>query len=360
MALKTLELINFRSYGRAEFSFEPTLNLIIGPNGAGKTNLLEAVYTLANTKSWRAPDRSLIKDAAPGFKITGQLENRALRLSYELKDGNAKKRMFYNQTPARPHDFFGQFKVVLFEPGSLGIISGAPEKRRAWLDQTLAVGDKNYFLNLVKYRRVLKQRNHLLRSAPRARLADQVFAWDISLVETAGYLLQARLGFINYLNQRLGKTYRALAGQSLKLAATYQSSVYQESDPENYASALLKKLGQSLERDQRFGFTGSGPHRDDLEFWFAGVRAAQVASRGETRTLALALKLIEHQWLARTARGQNKPALLFDDIFSELDAARREFTLASLKGSQIFLTTTDLGGLKQNLLPAHQTIKLAR
>lgn len=355
MALEAIELSNFRSYERQSFKFGQGLNLIIGPNGAGKTNLLEAIYTLANTRSWREPDRNLVMDSEAGYKLSGQVGNKTLHLEYTLSPA-VKKQTLINKTKVGPQDYFGNIRTILFEPNSLNIIAGGPEARRQWCDQVLSVYSPDYLLTLLRYKRALKQRNALLKGRHGAA-RDQIFAWDVSLAQAAGKLIATRLSFIDFLNLKLQPTYKQLAGQKDRLTLEYQTRPSTLKTASEYSSRLLKQLSQSIDTDLRYGFTTVGPHRDDVEVVFKNHPASQVASRGESRTIVLAIKLVEYEWL-KTVRMAPRPVLLFDDIFSELDEARRKQTLAHLKKSQIFITTTDIKGLSASLPKEQKTIKL--
>ena len=373
MTLKTLELINFRSYQNAVFEFSPQLNLITGPNGAGKTNLLEAIYVLGHTKSWRAADRELINHGADppvfdseaqssrGWQLNGNFAKSKAQLKYELQPNGFQKRLLLNQQPTSIQTYLGNFKMVSFEPGSLDIILGPPASRRRWLNQLLSIASRHYLEALVNYRRVLAQRNALLRQRPGRplhQISDQIFAWDVKLVELASELYKQRTRFIKNLNGQIERLYQLLANQRAELAITYLTSI----NGRDYATRLLSKLNIQIKRDLQLGFTTLGPHRDDVEISFNHKPANSVASRGEIRTLVLAIKLFEWEWLKSQSsplpKGE-RPILLFDDIFSELDARRRESALDHLKDSQIFITTTDIKGLTTHLPKGHQLIKLA-
>ena len=353
MTLQTLQPNNFRSYKEAGFEFSSRLNLILGPNGSGKTNLLEAIYVLANINSWRARDKDLVNYRADFYKLTGDFSGKTAAISYQLTSRGPLKQLIYSGNPLKSRDYLGKTGVVLFEPGSLNIIIGTPADRRRWLNQVLATTSPKYLASLLKYSRVLKQRNALLRRQRQEAINDQIFAWDVSLVEAATNLVKIRQRFVDFIDKQASNCYQSLAGKKTAISLKYVSDV----ELKDYPTSFLNKLEANIRRDTKLGFTGSGPHRDDVAISFDHKPAHLSASRGEIRTLVLAMKLIEPDWLKKISRSKSSPILLFDDVFSELDAARRQFALDQLKNMQIFITTTDIKGLKPNLPKIHQIIK---
>lgn len=351
MAFSSLSLVNFRSYHKHSFSFHPQLNLVIGPNGAGKTNLLEALYVVANAKSFRAKDIELVHQGAAGYRLDGET---TAKVGVRFESAGRRKRLLVSGRSAKPESFIGRTQTVLFEPGSLGIVTGAPDERRRFLDSVLSGLDPRYLKALVSYRRVLKQRNSLLRSQPLAAAEQQIFAWDINLVELAAYLYESRQQFVDFIGSTLSTQYAQLAGKPIKLQLAYKSAT----PAKDYSGRLLAQLNQGLRRDHLLGHTGYGPHRDDLEITMGTKPAAVVASRGEARTIVLALKLLERQYVESTAK--HRPIMLLDDVFSELDARRRGLLLRQLAGHQIFLSATGLTNLKSSLPKGHAIIELKR
>ena len=352
--MKSLKVLNFRSYKEASFDFSHQLNLMLGPNGAGKTNLLEAIYVLANINSWRARDKDLINYQADFYKLSGSFMGKTATISYRQSSQGPQKQLIYNGVPQRAGEYLGRTGVVLFEPGSLNIIIGTPQNRRRWLNRVLAVCSPQYLEGLIKYRQVLKQRNVLLRRASGQAIADQIFAWDVSLVEAATDLVKIRQKFINFINQQAADYYHNLGGKKSQISLVYSSNI----ESNDYSTKLLSKLEANIGRDSRLGFTSAGPHRDDVVISFNHKPAHLSASRGEIRTLVLAVKLLESKWLKKTSPENDDPMLLFDDIFSELDTSRRQAVLEHLKNNQVFITATDIKGLGPHLPKTRRIIKL--
>lgn len=332
MTLKTLKLTNFRSYPEQEFAFEGGINVISGPNGSGKTNLLEAVYMLGVARSFRAAPAAIIHTDQEWFRIAAQTNQReALTLTWE----NRHKRTFQDQQEVRVHDFIGALPVVLFEPGSLDMIYGSPARRRQLLDRILCVSDKGYLQALLQLRRILKQRNALLRHSQKGY--DEIFGWDVLLVEQAAYIYKQRQQLIEHLNGYLPDVYKRVSETNDSLSMEYQARPGSEGD---YTQKLLEQLQSSYDKDRLYGSTSVGPHRDEVAFFYNGQQLAAVGSRGEVRTAVLALLLAEYRYMCE--RFTTPPVVLLDDVFSELDPRRQAALLDNLDDTQVLITTTDI------------------
>lgn len=337
--ISSIRLQNFRSYTDSSFEFEPGVNIIVGPNASGKTNLLEAVMALARGGSYRARDIDLVQFNKSWARLDGNFQNhtRTLKLnlqepslqkggldkSFEI-DGKVFKRLSYDRV----------VPVVYFEPNHLQLMSRGPDQRREYFDELLERSQPGFKALAGSYRRTLAQRNALLKHG-RARAAQQLFAWDVRLSEAGAQIVQARQNLTDEINLQITKTYSQIARHKSAVELVYQSQFLAGS----YASRLLSKLQSGVELDLERGFTGAGPHREDFVFNLNGQPAGLAASRGETRSLLLALKIFELS-LIEKARGQ-KPIFLLDDVFSELDGARRRALVARLKKHQTIITTTD-------------------
>ena len=308
--ISNIRLQNFRSYGDASFEFEEGVNIIVGPNASGKTNLLEAVLALCNGSSYRARDVELVRFGGPWARLDGQfgrhkrvlklvLQGSALQKEHELDDKLFKRLSLERTIP-----------IVLFEPNHLQLIIRGPDQRRLFFDDILERTTPGFKALSSKYRRTLAQRNALLKSDP-AKARGQLFAWDIRLSELAVQIVSARRELIDDINKSISKSYGAIANRRSKVRLVYESDIKND----NYSSRLLAKLEASAHKDFARGFTGHGPHREDIIIWLDGQPAAAGASRGEMRSLLLALKIFE-LGLVGKARG-SRPIFLLDDVFSE-------------------------------------------
>lgn len=329
-----LRLQNFRSYTDSSFELGAGVNIIVGPNASGKTNLLEAVLVLLRGKSYRARDVELVKFDQGWARIDADMPGSSRTVKIENSDTSTKKtHIIDGQTFSRlPHQ--RSLPVILFEPNHLLLLDGSPERRREFMDELIAQIVPGFDSTRRHYRRVLVQRNNLLKKNPRD-LKEQLFVWNVRCAELGGRIASERQNLINNINETIGNTYSRMAGKDTTVEAEYVSPLPATS----YESFLLGRLEQSLYQDVLRGFTLYGPHRDDFALRLNGHAVSETASRGEARSLVLALKIIELGLLEKT-RGQ-KPALLLDDVFGELDNKRRHALTGLLQDHQTFITTTD-------------------
>ncbi len=332
--LTDIRLQHFRSYIDTSFELNEGVNIIVGPNASGKTNLLEAILVLARGSSYRADALDLVRfgqewarldaDGSTGDRRTFKVQLEPVpSKTFEL-DGKTMSRL----SPART------IPSVLFEPNHLLLLTGSPELRRNFLDDLIEQTQADFAATRRHYKRVLAQRNALLKQGKKLS-QDQLFVWNIRLSELGGQIAKQRHALLEKLNQDIGRMYSELAQKPSDVRLVYQSKF----PAAKYESALLHKLEVDFELDILRGFTAAGPHRDDLSVLLGNHTIQDSASRGETRTLVLALKMLETKAI-QAARNQS-PILLLDDVFSELDGKRRQALTEFLKNYQTFITTTD-------------------
>lgn len=341
--IDNIRLQNFRSYGDDTFEFGAGVNIIVGPNASGKTNLLESILIIALGSSYRANSKGLIqfdKDWArleastdSGQRIV-KLENvgDAVKRSYQL-EGQNYSRLSINKT----------LPLVLFEPEHLRLLSGSPERRRQYLDDLLEQTNPSFGRLRKNYKRALIQRNNLLKKGS-AVGQSQIFAWNIRLSELGGQIAVLRNNLCQQIAEQINPIYDQLSGAKLDIGLVYDATCAID----NYSSAMLVKLEKHHDLDFLRGFTAYGPHRDDMLVLINGRSDQAVASRGEMRTLLLCLKIVELRIL-EALRGQ-KPLLLLDDVFSELDGKRRQALTKFLEDHQTFITTTDADVVVQHFM----------
>lgn len=351
--INDLRLQNFRSYKDDSFEFEKGVNIIVGPNGAGKTNLLEALRMICLGGSYRARDTELIMSDEPWSRLDAHSDSglRSVKLERPFPNEPVAKSFIIGAKTTRrlPHD--KTLPVVLFEPDHLQLLTGPKDLRRDFMDDLLQQLSADFALTRRQYKRALTQRNVLLKQGP--SMNSQMFAWNVRLGELGGKIAQGRIQLTTKLNAELEKTYRKLSHDKLAIRITYESTC----SAEDYGSHLLKRLESSAELDYRRGFTAYGPHRDDFLIRLNDKPAVEVASRGEIRTLLLGLKLLELK-LIEDIRSP-KPILLLDDVFSELDGARRRALTDFLKGYQTFITTTDADIVVQHFMDKANIIPIS-
>ena len=348
-----MRLQNFRSYLDDSFEFSDGVNIVVGPNASGKTNLLESILVVARGGSYRANDGDLVNFDKPWARLDGELNDSNKRTVKIVKQSEkANKSYVFNDKPYARLTHTHTLPIVLFEPNNLFLLQGQPDARRIYMDDLLEQLEPGFGAIRKHYRRVLAQRNALLKRQPRD-IEQQMFVWNVRLSELGGHIAGERLKLITQLNDQIGYLYQSIAQSKTKVTAAYESRLPFES----YETSLLRKLESSLHTDMQRGFTAVGPHRDDLVLRFDGVSATETASRGETRTALLALKVFELGLLEKT-RG-TKPILLLDDVFSELDGKRRHALTDYLKNYQTFITTTDADLIIHNFAQSTNLIALS-
>jgi DNA replication and repair protein RecF len=351
--IDNLRLQQFRSYTDASFEFEPGVNIVVGPNASGKTNLLEAVLVLARGGSYKARDTDLVQFSKPWARLDGYFgsQNRSVKLvQEELK---VDKSFVLDDKPYKRLNLELTVPIVFFEPNHLQLITRGPEQRREYIDDLLERSLPGFKALLGNYRRTLAQRNALLKYQP-SQASRQLFAWDVRLSELGGKVAAARQELVGKINKNLGRTYNQIAGGRSGAKLQYDSHFPADS----YASRMLSKLEAHAAADFERGFTAYGPHREDVSFYLNKKLVGLSASRGETRSLLLALKIYE-LGLIEKARGQ-KPILLLDDVFSELDGARRHALVDHLKNHQTIITTTDADAVMEYFANHHNLISLTK
>lgn len=350
--ITNLRLQNFRSYQDESFEFGDGVNIIVGPNGSGKTNLLEAIQVLAIGSSYRVDDLELIRHGQEWARLDAEIGTSVRTMKLMIEQSRVKKSYVFDDKPYKLLNRAHILPVVLFEPNHLQLLHGQPDGRRMYMDNLLEQLLPNFSSLRKQYRRVLAQRNALLKATHLPK-QDQLFVWNLRLSELGGAIARARTELIAGLAEVLPGLYNEIAGnQKTNVTISYKSKL----PITNYESSLLKALEQSYELDVARGFTGYGPHRDDFTVLYDDRPADEVASRGETRTALLAIKV--HEVKILEDKFNQRPLLLLDDVFSELDGKRRHALTEYLKDYQTFITTTDADVVIRNFLDSCTIIPL--
>lgn len=340
--IRSLELINFRSFPQLELAFDQNLIILHGPNGIGKTNILESVYMLAVGKSFRAPDPQIIRHQQEFFVAKKYLDDKtSTELRYQNTDDKKHKQLLRNGKKQALSRHLGQTPVVLFAPADIEIITAPSAARRELLDVILTQTNQSYTRYLALYKKILQGRNALLRRYKQgllqhSALEDQLFVCDLQIIRPAEYINKTRQKLVADITPALNHKYQQIAHQPDQIEITYQPSP---------SSNLAEELHQNIGRDLGAGHTTTGPHRDDISFQLNTHPLTTTASRGEMRTVMLALKLAELDYIQTQLK--TTPTLLLDDVFSELDHRRQGFLLESVGDAQTIITTTGVENLRQ-------------
>lgn len=329
MLIKSVSLANFRNHTSYHLDCKPDTTLILGANGCGKTSVLEAIYILTRGKSFRASDQDILKHGADFYRISLDYDNgEQITATY---DQNLKTFHVANKKTRRlPKN--SRHPIILFLPSDLNLVSGSPSRHRDYFDNMFANLSDTYADHLRKYEKALRQRNELLKSE--TPTSSSLFPWDILLARYGSILNRERLNFTSELNQSLTSTYRSIAENSDNISLEYRTELSNITE-----SGYLDILKQNFPKDTYLGHTSFGVHRDDFRFIFNHTEADGSASRGETRSVILALKFVEAA-LAKSHTGEN-PIILLDDVFSELDNTRRKCLISNFKHHQVIITSVE-------------------
>jgi DNA replication and repair protein RecF len=358
MSVRTLSLLGFRSYEQLDLELGDGPHVVVGRNAAGKTNLVEAIVLLSSGRSHRSSaDQEMVRwggdfaRAAARVERAGRAEELEVVIHAKGAGSGSRKRVRVNGVNRRASALRPVLRTVVFAPEDMLLVVGSPSLRRNLLDALVAQREPTAASVMSTYQRGLTQRNSLLRrireeQAQRAELAY----WDEVILEAGGQILDWRHETLAALASPLAEAHREIAPEETRLGLRYRSNVEAGPDEGNGA-ALRRRLRETAEKEIWNGATLVGPHRDDLVFESDGRELTEFASRGQQRTAILALKLAELDLLADL--DGRPPVLLLDDVFSELDPARRAHLVRRISAlPQAIVTTTTPDDLDPALVAA--------
>lgn len=381
MRVQHLHLEDFRSYSAAEIDLAAGVTVFSGPNGAGKTNILEAVHLLARGDSPRArDDTEMVRWGATMARVAADVArgDEARRVEIQLfasVEGERRRprRYLLGGAAKRADEALGEIVVVAFFPEDVELLAEAPSARRRYLDAMIAQVDRRHRGAVREYQRVVEQRNALLRSlrdelrdatdqqtlpfdgAPRGQ--DELAFWDGELCRLAAAVSLGRLRAVREIRDDFRDAVERQSGEHV-VDVAYASQAEGDTEAERVAAygALLR---EKRDKERWQGSTLVGPHREDLAVTSGGRELPAFASRGEQRSVVLALKLAEAAWLR--ARTGTPPVFLLDDVLSELDPVRRERLVAALpEDAQAFVTSALPAGLPPALASRATTVPVSR
>lgn len=330
MRITGIRAQNIRTHADIERAISEDVTLITGDNGSGKTSLIEAVTIALRGTSFRGTDNELLRYEAPWWRIDLVTDEGLRTVKFDPVRATGKKQFIvdektsYRLMPAK------KYPVVLFEPDDLRLLHGSPSRRREFIDRFISQLNPQYAPLLRKYDRALKQRNKLLKNSSTSR--DDLFVWDIAIGEYGAQIIEQRIHHIERLNADLDSTYNAIAQSRDVVSMHYSHTVIGD-----VKQRIISELHARMERDRLLGYTSVGPHRDDVVFKFNAMPALSVASRGEVRSIVLALKFLEVDIITEITGQQ--PIILLDDVFGELDSDRQTHLTTKFSGKQIIMTS---------------------
>lgn len=331
MHLEKLALINYKNFERQNFEFDSRINCLVGENGIGKTNVLDSIYHLAYGKSYFNPITSQnIRHDADFFVVDGEFskDDRTEKIIVSVKKGQRKVIKRNGKTYDRIRDHIGLIPVVLISPADRDLILEGSQERRKFMDGIIAQSDASYLQNLLRYNKVLSQRNALLKyfAANRTFNRDNLEIYDEELVYLGALIFEKRKEFIIEFLPLFTNRYAGISNKKEKVDIKYKSQLYKQD-----LNALLQ---ESLQKDRQLQYTSQGIHKDDLKFRITNYSVKKFGSQGQQKSFLIALKLAQYDFMQDQL--STKPILLFDDIFDKLDAER----VAQLIG---LVTQEDLG-----------------
>jgi DNA replication and repair protein RecF len=330
MIIKSLAVENIRSHKSFSKQLSKTVTVITGPNGSGKTSLIEAVMVALGGSSFKAGDKDLLRRDAEWWRIDVQMDDETRTVKYQ--PGALKPKQFVVDDKVSIRLPLAQrYPVVLFEPDDLRLLHGSPSRRRKFIDGFAGQLIPEYNRVLRRYERALLQRNKLLKQGGSN---ESLFAWNVALAQYGAQIIDIRIRLIERLNAGLNPTYHTIAQTKDAVSVHYSHTLVDHTEQK-----LLNELEANLARDRVLGFTSVGPHRHDVLFNFNNSPALGSASRGEVRTIILALKFLEVDIVQEVTN--KPPVVLLDDVLSELDDTRQTHLATKFQNHQIIMTSTN-------------------
>lgn len=361
MHLGKLSLINYKNFDSSDFEFDPKINCFVGPNGIGKTNILDAIYHLTFGKSYFNPVSSQnIKHGEDFFVIDGEFfkkydsdQHRQEKIVCSLKRGAKKVIKRNGKIYDRLSDHIGLLPLVIISPADRDLIIEGSDTRRKFIDGVIAQSDKVYLQDLIKYNKVLAQRNALLKYFALNRTFDQttLSVYNEQLSEFGTPIYEKRRLFMDAYIPIFKEQYVQISGGNEEVSLIYQSKVSN--------TEITELLENSLERDRALQYTSMGIHKDDLGFEIAGHPIKKFGSQGQQKSFLIALKFAQFQFIKEQAK--TNPILLLDDIFDKLDENRVGQIIALVNNEnfgQLFISDTHAERTENIVKNIHQSYKI--
>lgn len=336
MIIQSVQLVNFRSHDEFLLKCNKKTSLLIGENGSGKTSVLEAIYEALRGKSFKAGDNEILRRGADFYRV--ELNFCDGKKTVVLFDGKKKQFLVEDKKVARLPKR-NRYPVVLFLPDDLHLVATSPTKRRSYFDRVLTEFDESYSDSLLKYEKSLKQRNDLLKKYNNQGGDGKIsqsdfFSWNILLSKYGLEIRKKRIKYLEQLNLVFSEVYHSIVdnGDFVSLKLELFGGEISEAE-------YFNRLESELQRDLVLGHTGFGIHRDDFVFLFNEREADGTASRGELRSIILAMKFIEADLIFQETG--KSPVVLLDDVFSELDNMRQKSLVKNFKDNQVIMTSVE-------------------
>ena len=360
MIIRKLNLINFRNYKKIAITLDKKINIFIGDNAQGKTNILESVYFLALTKSYRTTDFNLINKGYEKAKVKAEIKNNNIFKSLTIELTKEKKNVKVNNNEIKKiSEYITNLNVILISPEDINILQGTPAERRNFLNIELSQLSKNYIKKYNEFNKILKIRNNYLKMLYKSSNTDQRYLDSVTenLIEREIDIYQERKNFIDFINNRISNIYENITGIK-NFKVIYETNVdLEDFSREKIRKNLIQKYQNSLKKEIENGMTIYGPHRDDLHFLIDNDDIKIYGSQGQQKISIIALKLAEIEIFKELT--DTYPILLLDDVFSELDIKNRNKLINYInKNLQVIITANDTRGINRKFLEEAKIFKV--
>lgn len=356
MLLKNLSLINYKNFESQDFEFDSKINCFVGANGIGKTNALDAIYHLSLGKSYFNPVATQnIRHEQDFFVIDGTFkkEDREEKIVCSFKKGAKKIIKRNGKAYDRLSDHIGVLPLVIISPADRDLIIEGSETRRKFMDGVISQSDKKYLQNLIKYNKVLSQRNSLLKyfAANHSFDATTLSVYNEQLTELGTPIFEKRAQFMEAFIPIFKSQYAEISGGNEEVALNYESKLFK--------SGLLELLEKNIDRDRALQYSSVGIHKDDLSLTISGHPIKKFGSQGQQKSFLIALKFAQFHFMKKQAG--STPVLLLDDIFDKLDENRVAHIIGMVdkeEFGQIFISDTHAERTENIVKTIHQSYKI--
>ncbi len=356
MFLKKLSLLNYKNFSSQDFNFDAKINCFVGSNGIGKTNILDAIYHLSFSKSYFNPVATQnIKHGEDFFVIDGEFEknDRAEKILCSLKKGMKKVVKRNGKAYEKFSDHIGFLPLVIISPADSNLITEGSDTRRKFIDGVISQSDKAYLQTIIKYNKILSQRNSLLKyfAANHTFDATTLSVYNEQLEQFGTEIFNKRIAFLDTFIPIFKAQYAAISGGKEEVNITYDSKLLDTN--------LLTLLENNLEKDRALQYTSVGIHKDDLSFKITEYPVKKFGSQGQQKSFLIALKLAQFNFIKEQAK--TTPILLLDDIFDKLDENRVAQIVTLVDNDnfgQIFISDTHAERTENVVKTIHQSYKI--
>ena len=360
MIIKKINLINYRNLIKQTIVFDKKINIFIGDNAQGKTNILESIYFLALTKSYRTSDLNLINKSENFTKVKGEIRDLGVykNLSVELVENQKKVRVNNNEVN-KIADYITNLNVILVSPEDINILQGTPAERRNFLNIELSQLSKNYIKKYNEFNKILKIRNNYLKMLYNSSNPDRRYLDSLTenLIEREIDIYIERNKFINLINNNITNIYNDIIGIK-NFKVVYETNIdFSNFEVETLREELISKYKNSIKKEIENGMTLYGPHRDDLKFLIGEDDIKLYGSQGQQKVAIIALKLSEIAIFKEYTN--TNPIILLDDVFSELDIKTRNKLINFIpEDIQVVITSNDTKGINKKFLDSAKIFKV--